>query len=110
MHTSEIYWQDFTVKKSAHMTEYGILGILFYRALNKRQMDKKQALIATVLFALFYGVTDEFHQRFTFGREPAIRDVVFDTIGAGLVIYLIWKYLPKAPKKLKLLAKKLQLL
>lgn len=89
--TSVIYWQDFIVKKTAHMLEYGIFALLLYRALRAYEMDKTKAVILSILFAGIYGLTDEFHQSFTPGREPRIRDVAFDTIGASLSMLLIWK-------------------
>ncbi|MEK7188482.1 MAG: VanZ family protein [Patescibacteria group bacterium] len=109
--TSDIYWQDFLLKKSAHIIEYAILTILLYRAFRNSQVKgAKRAMIYSILISIFYSITDEIHQSFVPGRESRIRDVVFDTIGASLAIYVIWKLLPKAPQRLKLLAKKLQLI
>jgi VanZ family protein len=107
---SEIYWKDFLVKKTAHIIEYAIFSTLLYRAFKETGVKKKNAGLFAIFFAIFYGATDEFHQGFTPGREPRIRDVIFDTIGASLAIYLIWNLLPKAPKKLVRWAKSLQLL
>ena len=107
---TKIYWQDFIIKKTAHIIEYGILSALIYRALVEEKMSKKTAGLIAILVAMFYGITDEFHQSFTSGRQPKARDVVFDTIGATFAIYTIWKLLPKAPKKLVSLAKSFQLL
>lgn len=106
---TQIFWQDFIVKKSAHVLEYGIFTTLLYRALKEGGMEKKEAGVSSVILAVLYGVSDEFHQSFTPGRESTVRDVIFDTIGAILAIYGIWRYLPKAPKKLKLWAKRWQL-
>lgn len=89
--TSIIYWQDFIVKKTAHMLEYGIFALLLYRALRAYEMDETKAVILAILFAGIYGLTDEFHQSFTPGREPRIRDVAFDTIGASLAMLAAWK-------------------
>jgi len=108
--TSEIHWQDFVVKKTAHMIFYAILAILLYRALKESNLQKEKAGWLSIFSCFFYGLTDEFHQSFTPGREPRLRDVIFDTIGSALAIYFIWKWLPKAPAKLKSWAKKLQLL
>jgi len=105
----EIYWQDFIIKKTAHVVEYGIFAVLLYRALKEGGVDKERAGLFSILIAVLYGMTDEFHQSFTPGRESRIRDVGFDTIGAILAIYILWKLLPKAPKKLKSWAKNLQL-
>ena len=89
--TSEIFWQDFVVKKTAHMVEYGIFALLLYRALRAYETDQTRAVILSILFAGLYGLTDEFHQSFTPGREPRVRDVAFDTIGASLSMLIIWK-------------------
>jgi hypothetical protein len=105
--TSEIHWQDFFVKKTAHIIVYAILSLLMYRGFLKSGYDNKKAGYLAILTSVLYGATDEFHQSFTPGREPTLRDVIFDTIGAALAIYFIWKLLHKMPKKLKLWAKKL---
>ncbi|HCR36426.1 hypothetical protein A2130_02115 [Candidatus Woesebacteria bacterium GWC2_33_12] len=91
--SSEIYWKDFVVKKTAHVVEYAILAILLYRAMVGSDMDKKKALIISIIIAGLYGLTDEIHQSFTPGREPRIRDVAIDTFGASLgsVIYKKWQ-------------------
>jgi len=107
---SQIYWEDFFVKKSAHIVEYAILTILLFRALKESGVSKKDAGIYSIILAVLYGVSDELHQSFTPGRDSQVRDVIFDTIGSILAIYVIWKLLPKAPKRLKNWAKKLQLI
>jgi TRAP-type uncharacterized transport system fused permease subunit len=106
---TQIFWQDFIIKKSAHVFEYAILTTLLYRALKEVGVEKKEAGVYSIILAVLYGVSDEFHQSFTPGRESTVRDVIFDTIGAILAIYGLWRYLPKAPKRLRLWAKRLQL-
>ena len=91
--TTEIYWQDFVVKKTAHVIEYGIFAVLLYRALRSEGVEKINAGLAAILVSVIYGASDEFHQGFTPGREPRVRDVVFDTIGAIAGIYICKKYL-----------------
>lgn len=107
---SEVHLQDFIVKKTAHVIEYGIFAGLLYRAFKESGVKKRNAGIYSIFVAFVYGVTDEFHQSFTPGRDPKLRDVVFDTIGAIFAIYIIWNLLPKAPKRLRAWAKKLQIL
>jgi VanZ family protein len=108
---SEIYWPDFFVKKIGHMIVYGLLFLLIYRAL-KNSVGKslsKPELVAYILTFL-YGVSDEYHQTLTPGRQGLIRDMMINGFGAGLVWLGLWQWLPKAPKKLKNWAKKLQLI
>jgi len=106
---SSLYWREFVIKKTAHIVIYAVLSTLLYRALKESGVEKKEAGIYAIILAILYGVSDEFHQAFTPGREPTARDVFFDTGGAVLAIYSLWKLLPKAPKKLKVLAHRLQL-
>jgi VanZ family protein len=107
--SSEIHWQDFIIKKTAHIIEYAVFTTLLYRALRKVGYDIKKAGYTALAIAFLYGTTDEYHQSFTPGREPTIRDILFDTLGSGIAIYLIWNYLSIAPDKIKKLAKKLEL-
>jgi hypothetical protein len=107
---SQIFWKDFIVKKTAHVVEYAILASLIYRALKESGVSKYNAGLWAIFFSVVYGLTDEFHQSFTPGREPRVRDVFFDTIGAILSIYSIWNLLPKAPQKLRSWAKRLHLI
>jgi VanZ family protein len=107
---AKIYWREFVIKKSAHVFEYAIYTALMYRALKESGVERKEAGVYSIIMAILYGISDEFHQSFTPGRDPRMRDIIFDTIGASLAIYAIWKLLPKAPKKLKTWAKRLQLI
>lgn len=107
--TSDIYWQDFIVKKLAHVIEYGMFSLFLYRSFVNSGVSPKNAGLYSILISLVYGATDEIHQSFTPGREPRVRDVVFDTIGAILAIHFIWNLLPKAPKRLKTWAKRLEI-
>jgi len=81
---SNFYWKEFIIKKSAHVFVYGVLAILLYRALVSEGVNKKKAFTISVIVAIFYGATDEFHQSFTPGREPRVRDIFFD--GLGVII------------------------
>lgn len=89
----------FLVRKMAHVTEYAILATLIFRALRLtspqrfvRRVDRRWAPASALAIALAlsaaYAATDEFHQRFTPGREPCVRDVLIDSSGAlgGLVM------------------------
>lgn len=88
IHTTDVYWQDFVFKKTAHFIEYFIFAVLIYRSLkNTTGFSKEKILILSFVITVFYAASDEFHQSFIPGREPRIRDVVIDAIGAttGLI-------------------------
>ena len=106
---STIDWQDFAIKKLAHVLIFGGLSLLTYRALRAYRFSRRDAVIIAVLFTAFYGATDEFHQSFIAGRTSRLRDVGFDTIGAVLSLTTLWYTSQKLPKKLLNLAKELDL-
>ena len=98
---SQVYWQDFAVKKVGHFLLFGVLAVLIYRGLIGQGLSRKNAAILAVTLALLYGATDEYHQIFTQGREARVRDVFIDGIGAGAVICFVYSVLPGLPKKIR---------
>jgi hypothetical protein len=106
---SNIFWQDFTFKKMGHVILFGFLSLLIYRALRINNVNKKTSAVCAVLLSVLYGGTDEYHQMFTQGREPRLRDVFIDGVGSALII-LVTYYLPsRLSKKMLLLVEKLNL-
>ncbi len=97
---SQIFWKDFIFKKSAHIFFHGILALLIYRALIVSGKSQKQAIFLAIFLTFLNGVSDEFHQSFVPGRGPAVRDVVIDTFGASLAIFLAMKLSPYIPKEI----------
>jgi len=80
---------DFALKKACHLGEYGFLAFLFYLALTQplgdwAQRHAEKAWAWSVLFA----VSDEFHQSFIPTRSAQPRDVVIDSVGAALGLWL----------------------
>lgn len=93
---------NFLFFKTLHVIEYAILFVLYYRALKNKT--------AALLLTLLYAATDEIHQLFVPTREGKLRDVIIDAIGAGVSWILITHLLPQAPKKLRALAKNLEII
>ena len=75
------YWLRFAILKTFHLIEYGILAVLLFFAIQKYNWS--------ILIAYLYGLSDEFHQRFTPGRTSRLRDTLFDLAGIliGLFIF-----------------------
>lgn len=90
--TQEYLW-DFIIFKTLHMIEYAVLNLLLFRALygyKDKKIKIKKILLLSFFLTVIYAVTDEKHQTFVSGREGALRDVIVDSIGAGLMyIYII---------------------
>ena len=69
----------------AHMAQFGVLAALAYRLLASYEtLPRMWTLGGALLFAVCYGVTDEFHQMFVPGRSATLGDLALDTIGAAL--------------------------
>ncbi|MFH1244858.1 MAG: VanZ family protein [Candidatus Omnitrophota bacterium] len=81
----------FCADKLIHLAEYAILSCLIARAVkNSARKDlKRHFRIWAVTAALFYGITDEWHQHFISGRHVEFFDVVADGIGAYLGQFFI---------------------
>lgn len=81
------------IDKLFHFIEYLILGFLLARALSRSSanVNYRHIFISAVLISSFYGLSDEFHQRFVPGRTCDIFDFLSDligsSIGAGLCVY-----------------------
>jgi VanZ family protein len=78
---------QFAVRKAAHVTEYAILGCLFWRALRRRRTANSfrwsEALISFALAAA-YAAVDEFHQTFVASRTGSPWDVMIDCCGVAI--------------------------
>jgi VanZ family protein len=83
----------FVIRKCAHVTEYGILALMVWRArvkpLPATPLTWEWRIGGEALWvAVFYATTDEFHQTFVSSREGCLRDVAVDSSGAvgGLLL------------------------
>ncbi len=78
---------DYPVRKTAHFTEFAVLGLLLTGALLEpgRKWNIKTGGKA-LLIAVLYALTDEFHQRFVPGRSCELTDVLIDGSGAAFGI------------------------
>src|SRR5689334_4621785 len=73
---------DTILRKGAHMTEYGLLWLLWHRALRHRHAA------AAIAITVAYAATDEFHQHFVSGRHGTPVDVLIDAAGVAIAIAL----------------------
>ncbi len=85
------------IRKGAHVTEYGILALLLYRAI-RRSLERRPEEWCRKCAAWAWGVTflyaasDEWHQTFVPSRGGSIHDMLIDVSGAalGLVLWQGW--------------------
>jgi VanZ family protein len=81
----------FAIRKLAHLTEYGILGLLLFRAIRADRPVRWNLRwsLAAIAIAAVIGSLDEWHQFFVPSRTASPRDVLVDTVGATLAQILI---------------------
>lgn len=85
----------FKFRKAMHVICYGVLALLWLRALmaSRPRLLKANIILALVL-CLVVAVTDEGHQHFLTSRTGSLGDVVLDMSGAGfssLLTAFYWK-------------------
>lgn len=81
---SDEFW-DLVVRKAGHIAAYAVGTLLLWRAV-ARTTRLRPAWAWAVGIALAFAASDEFHQVFTKGREPTIRDVAIDAIGIATAV------------------------
>jgi VanZ family protein len=83
--TAPTYALDFLIKKTAHVLEYGALGLLSLRAwrgsLREAERDWRPVLL-TIALCGAYALSDELHQLFVPTRSGLGRDVLIDVAAA----------------------------
>ena len=75
--------------KLAHLSEYGVFGILVVRAFYAYGVAAKRAVTLGILTGSLYGASDEVHQLFTPGRTSEVWDFAADVLGstAGALLW-----------------------
>ena len=74
------------IRKAGHVTEYFILGLFLFRAFrsgSSRVWNLRWA-IYSVIWIVFYAVSDELHQRFVSERNASLIDIGIDSVGGIL--------------------------
>ena len=78
--------KTFIVRKSAHFTEYFILGLILILYLQTKEKLAPKYIILAIIFCTLYATSDEIHQLFVDGRSCKIMDILIDTCGSSLAI------------------------
>jgi VanZ family protein len=84
------------IRKCSHIIEYFILGALLFRAFRGDSKENKSWKWAglSLMVAILYAASDEFHQSFTSTRGASIIDVGIDAVGGMLaqIVSLTWLF------------------
>jgi VanZ family protein len=84
---------DVLLRKTAHITEYGILASLVYGSFAEQQPFRwrlRQAIWCIGIVGL-YSLTDELHQRYVPGRNASLLDCGIDVAGAAIALIIIFE-------------------
>lgn len=87
---------EFMVRKTAHFTEYTVLGILLWNCIRSWRPPVRLWLAVHAWLGVLIPLTDETFQLFTDGRSGEVADVWLDAAGVcfGTVIAVVlWKIL-----------------
>jgi VanZ family protein len=78
----------FLTRKAAHTFIYFVLGILIYNVIKEYGFSTKKAILLSILFSIFYASSDEIHQLFVQGRSSEVTDVLIDSTGASIGVFV----------------------
>lgn len=77
---------NYSVRKSAHVFEYFVLGVLALNVFDAFNVKRK--VLFAIILCVLYASSDEFHQLFT-GRTASVTDVLLDSVASIVGIYLL---------------------
>lgn len=82
------------IDKLLHFMAYGVLSILWLRALKRHwaEVRNKKLIFLSFLFATLYGISNEIYQYFIPYRNASIADAVANGLGAYLFPFLYVKF------------------
>ena len=79
------------IRKSGHVIEYFILGLLLFRAFRGRSTGSRnwRSAFFAIVVVVLWAASDEFHQSFVPTRTASVMDVLIDTAGGVLAQFVI---------------------
>ena len=83
---------NFIIRKTAHFTEYLVLGLFASQAFDRTGAASRASLVATAVFCAFIPSIDETIQLFVADRSGQVIDVLLDCCGAatGIALRTAW--------------------
>ncbi len=80
------------VRKSAHFTIYLLLGFFVISLIKEYNLINNKMIIYALIFSFLYACSDEIHQLFVPGRSGNIIDVLIDSFGSIVGIFIYYGY------------------
>jgi len=90
---ARIAFVHFLTRKTAHFTEFAVLGLLSARAfsVSSQYMLRRMWFFAGLLLVVVWALLDEFHQSFVPSRTASLYDSLIDIAG-GLTALIGYRY------------------
>ena len=92
-------WVHFLLRKGGHVTEYGLLALLWLRAFRRDNIASWQWRWAVSSFGIIalWALLDEWHQSHTARRTGSIYDSLLDMSGGATALLLWWLWRGRKP-------------
>jgi len=83
---------DYIFDKDTHVLLYSGLTFLILNFLACYPVRFRRSALCTIVVAVLFGASDEYHQSFVSGRDASLYDLAFDVIGSitGIAVYWLW--------------------
>jgi len=90
----------FYIRKTAHFTEYAVLGYWALRAFTRTAAEwlRNHSYISAFVVVIVVASLDEFNQQFISSRRGSIWDVVLD-ISGGIFAIAAWYFVSRLKRK-----------
>jgi VanZ family protein len=81
-----------SIDKLLHFGEYAIFAILIFRSFSNvsSRLGSRYVIYLSLLFIALFALFDELYQGYVPGRDPDVLDLLFDILGAALIIALMY--------------------
>ena len=76
------------LRKIAHFLSYMVLAILMMNVLRLMRVSGGKKIAIALVVCILFAISDEFHQLFVPGRGSQVKDVLIDTAGAIVGIFV----------------------
>ncbi|MEG0453421.1 MAG: VanZ family protein [Coprobacillus sp.] len=81
---------EIVIRKGAHMSEYALLTLTFIYAFYKNKFPIYKFYTYSLIACFAYACSDELHQLFIGGRAGQFTDVLIDTTGGIIIVFIIY--------------------
>jgi len=81
---TDTHWADLLLSSTAHAFLFGVLAVLWARALS----ESRRGLLLAFALTMLYALLDELHQTLVPGRHADPWDLLCDGLGAALALGL----------------------